>query len=83
MAQKCKNYLVATAVIDNSFTELDPSPTLGLLVLEDVLKMKAGCLGEGRVVSLLNIRTTADIVGLSTAPSCTHKSPICMHLNTS
>jgi hypothetical protein len=45
------------------------------------LKMKAGWLGGGRnTASLISIEITAAIVGLSTASSCTHKSPICMHL---
>lgn len=34
-------------------------------------------------VSLLNIKTTEDIVGLSSALSCTHNNPTCMHLRTS
>lgn len=43
-----------------------------------------GCLGSGILaLSLLNISTADDIVGLSSARSCTHKSPTCMHLKTS
>lgn len=33
--------------------------------------------------SLLNINTTVDMFGLSSAGSCTHRSPTCMHLITS
>ncbi|KAK0578295.1 hypothetical protein LWI29_008210 [Acer saccharum] len=40
-------------------------------------------LGEGSIVSLLNIKTTFDMFGLSFALSCTHKSPTWMHLITS
>jgi hypothetical protein len=43
--------------------------------------MNAGSFGGGRdATSLLSIEITVAIVGLSTADSCTHKSPICMHL---
>lgn len=47
------------------------------------LKINAGLLGGGRLVSLPNMNTTSNMVGLSIAISCTHKSPICMHFNTS
>jgi hypothetical protein len=44
----------------------------------------AGCLGMGRVmVSLANIWSTDDIVGLSAGSSCTQSSPMWMHLSTS
>jgi hypothetical protein len=47
-------------------------------------RQKPGFLGCGSdAVSLLSIKTTEDIVGLSSARSWTHKSPTCMHLNTS
>lgn len=39
---------------------------------------KAGCFGGGNTPSLSNIDTTNDIVGLSSARSCTHNKPICM-----
>jgi hypothetical protein len=45
------------------------------------IKRNAGCLAGGMsIISLLSIETTAAIVGLSAADSCTHRSPICMHL---
>ena len=45
---------------------------------------KAGRSGGLRLtVSLFNITTTADIVGLSDASSWTHKSPICTYLRNS
>ena len=48
-----------------------------------LLKMKAGCFGEGIVVSQLSMRRIANMVGRSVASSCTHMSPIWMHLKTS
>lgn len=44
-----------------------------------------GCLGWGidTASSLLNMSTTLDMLGLSSACSCTHNSPTCMHLITS
>lgn len=49
-----------------------------------LLTQKPGRLGWSiSVVSLVSIRTTDDITGLSSAHSCTHKRPICMHLKTS
>lgn len=72
------------SLIVNSFTEPNCSSSINEqeLFLE-FLKTNAGCLGEGKVISLFNITTTADMVGLSNASSCTHNSPIWMHLNTS
>ena len=55
----------------------DPKSLVGLM------STKAGCFGEGRVVSQLSMRRIANIVGQSVASSCTHKSPIWMHLKTS
>ena len=55
----------------------DPKSLVGLL------KIKAGGFGEGRVVSQLSMRRIANMVGRSIASSCTHKSPIWMHLKTS
>lgn len=44
----------------------------------------AGCFGSGRAIDSLPSRvTTDDILGLSSGSSCTHKSPICMHLTIS
>jgi hypothetical protein len=66
----------STSVIVTSFAELSPPPSTESKSLESLLKMKAGCLGEGRAVaSLLSMRRTADIVGLSITSSCTHRSP--------
>lgn len=50
---------------------------------EDSPKVNAGCFGLGRGASPFNMTTTSDMVGLSFASSCTHKSAIWMHLNTS
>jgi len=44
------------------------------------LRMNAGLLGASNTPSLFSIEITAAIVGLSTAISCTHKSPMCMYL---
>lgn len=42
----------------------------------------AGCLGSSRtILSLLSIATTFDMVGRSTAFSCTHNNAMLMHLN--
>lgn len=47
-------------------------------------KENAGCLGWGRAIDSLPRRTTTlDMVGLCSGSSCTHRSPICMHLTTS
>lgn len=47
------------------------------------LKIKAGLVGDGSGVSLPSMNTTSNMVGRSVATSCTHRSPICMHFNTS
>jgi hypothetical protein len=48
------------------------------------LSVNAGCFGRGRsIVSLLSMEITMEIVGLSLENSCTHSSPICMHLKIS
>ncbi|KAK2978977.1 hypothetical protein RJ640_017541 [Escallonia rubra] len=44
--------------------------------------MNAGCLGDERVVSWHSMNATSDIEGRSFANSCTHKSPMWMHLRT-
>lgn len=57
----------------------DESVSMGFLP-----RQNPGVLGWGMVaVSLLNIKTTDAIVGLSSAFSWTHKRPTCMHLRTS
>lgn len=79
-------YLASSTVTVTWFTENDSSC---LLDEESVSKgllprQYPGVLGCGIVaVSLLNISTAEDIVGLSSARSWTHKRPTCMHLKTS
>lgn len=64
---------------DSSCLLDDESVSIGMLP-----RQNPGFLGCAIVaVSLLNIKTTEDIVGLSSALSCTHNSPTCMHLRTS
>ena len=46
-------------------------------------RINAGVLGGGGAVSLANMQTTEDMVGRSVVASCTHKSPMWMHLETS
>ena len=75
-------YLASNLVIVTSFIEQE-APVTESNFLEGLLKMKAGCLGEGRVLSLLSMRWTANIVGRSTTSSCTHNNPTWMHLKTS
>ena len=80
------SYLASNTVTVTLFTENDSS-----CLLEDESISKGllprqypGVLGWGIVaVSLLNINTAEDIVGLSSARSWTHKRPTCMHLKTS
>jgi len=49
-----------------------------------LLKEKAGCFGWGRTTDSLPWRSiTVDMVGLCSGFSCTHRSPMCMHLTTS
>ena len=69
------HYRASNLVIVTSFIELESRVTWSKF-WEGPLKMKAGCLREGRVVSLLSMRKTANIVGRSITSSCTHKSPI-------
>lgn len=55
------------------------SPSAGLFP-----RQYPGCFGCGiDTKSLLSISTTFDMFGLSSACSCTHNSPACMHLITS
>jgi hypothetical protein len=66
-------------VQDSSFLLEEESVSIGVLP-----RQNPGFFGSAIVaVSLLNINTTEDIVGLSSARSCTHNSPTCMHLRTS
>lgn len=66
-------------VYDSSCLAEDELVSPGLLP-----KTKPGCLGSGiNAASLLNIKTTEDIAGLSSARSWTHMRPMCMHLSTS
>lgn len=44
---------------------------------------KPGCLGSRSNMSLLNIKTTTDMFGLSLGSCCTHNRPMCITLNTS
>lgn len=44
---------------------------------------KPGCLGSGSKISLLSIRTTSDMLGLSSGCGWTHNNPICIARNTS
>ena len=75
-------YLASNLVIVTSFIEQE-APVTKSNFLEGLLKMKASCLGEGRVLSQLSMRWTTNIVGRSTTSSCTHNSPTWMHLKTS
>ena len=49
-------YLASNLVIVTSFIEQEAPPVTESNFLEGLLKMYAGCLGEGIVVSLLSIR---------------------------
>lgn len=64
-------------VMDTSFTEKSFGLTSFEVVSCALLPLKnAGCLGYGNEkVSLLSIEMTSDMVGLSVALSCTHRSP--------
>ena len=66
-----------------SFTELDATLVDLFVLLSVPIKINAGRFGEGRWVSLPNMKTTDDMVGWSIACSYTHKSPIWMHFETS
>ena len=68
-------YLASNLVIVTSFIEQEAPPMTESNFLEGLPKMKAGFLGEGRVVSLLSIRLTTNIVGRSTTFSSTHNRP--------
>lgn len=66
-------------VHDSSNLPDDESGSAGLFP-----RQYPGCFGCGiDTKSLLNINTTFDMFGLSSACSCTHNSPACMHLITS
>ena len=77
-------YRPSSSVSVISFTVLEccsveeQSLSMGVLPMQ-----KPGLLGcVSATPSLLSIRTTSVIVGLSSLPSCTHKRPICIHRNT-
>lgn len=80
LGRKLENYLPhgsdnVTSLTLHGRTTVDPSSSVTL-----TLKY-AGCLGPGRVIlSLLSIATTCDIVGRSTAFSCTHSRAMLIHL---
>ena len=71
----CRADIVTSLTSDDSTTEDDASST-------PTLTWKyAGCLGSGRaILSVDSIATTSDMVGLSTAFSCTHNNAILIHL---
>lgn len=48
-----------------------------------LLLINAGLLGEGTFTSFPSMNTTSSMLGRSVACSCTHKSPIWIHLKTS
>ena len=71
----------SSAVIETLFNEtVPPDIDFGDSVY---WKVKAGGFGGGRVVSLASMKITSDMVGRSVAASCTHNSPMWMHLETS
>lgn len=80
------DYLASSAVTVTWFTVHDSS-----CLLEDesvstgfLPRQNPGFLGCCRVaLSLLSIKTTDDMLGLSSACSWTHSRPTCMHLNAS
>lgn len=82
---KC-GYLASSVVTVTWFTVHDSS-----CLLEDesvsagfLPRQNPGVLGCCIVaVSLLSIKTTEDMLGLSSACSCTHSRPTCIHLNAS
>lgn len=79
------NYLGPKYVIENL---LDKDNSCWLLDEESdsscILSVKnPGCLGSGSSISLLNIKTTNDMFGLSSGCGCTHNNPIWIALNTS
>ena len=70
---------VVKETVAESLTDIDLSTSFGVLSAANV-----GCLGQVRIGDpLSNIATTDGTVGLSFALSWTHKSPTCMHLDTS
>ena len=71
--------VVNEAVAESLRSNVDVSVSIGVLSAANV-----GCFGAAMAaVPVSNIATTDDIVGLSVALSCTHKSPTFMHLDTS
>lgn len=80
------DYLASSVVTVTRFTVKDSS-----CLLEDesvstgfLPRQNPGFLGCCIVaLSLLSIKTTEDMLGLSSACSCTHSRPTCIHLNAS
>jgi len=75
-----KMFDIVTSLTEGSLDPFDvDSSSLVFLPTEN-----AGWLGLGRAtVSLANMTTTVDMVGLSAASSWTHNKPMCMHFITS
>ena len=78
--QRASSTEMVTSLSDVGATvELDEScPWFIVLLL-----INAGLPGWGRVVSFPNMNIISAMVGWSVACSCTHKSPIWIHLETS
>lgn len=76
-------YRPITIVIVASFVEYLSEVRTGSICLLRPTEKVGGLGCWWLLLSPSNIKTTEDMVGLSTAWSCTHKSPTCMHRNTS
>lgn len=80
-------HLPSTTVIVTWFTEAKSGVSSSVLKVVStyfLIEVNMGSLGNGRfAVSLSSISTTADMVGLESAESCTHNNPTCMHLTSS
>ena len=76
-------YRASTRLIVTWFTEelVSIAGELGSFWL--LVSKKVGCVGDGRVVWVLNMKIISDIVGLFAAQSCTHNRPTWMHRSTS
>ena len=77
-------YRASSNVIVSPFVE-DPSCLTGEESISDryLPVWKPGSLGSGSAVSLLNIKTTVDMVGLYSGHCCTHNRPTWIDRNTS
>ena len=77
-------YRASSNVIVSPFVE-NPSCLIGEESISDrcLPVWKPGSLGSGSAVSLLNIKTTVDMVGLYSGHSCTHNRPTWIDRNTS